>query len=107
VLTAPKVRARQRQKATSCSVNRIVTPSDGNSQGHMGDALNQLSLGHARSPAQPPLDYESGSSVSIPLAFGRPERLLDKPDELVAWARTKGLSPAPPFPTVIGAGGLA
>jgi DNA transformation protein len=41
----------------------------------------------AEAEAFPPLNYDKGGR-SIDLAFWRaPERLLDEPDELVAWAR--------------------
>lgn len=49
------------------------------------DDHNRDVLAEARS--SPPLNYEKGGST-IDLAFWRaPERLLDEPDELVAWAR--------------------
>ena len=41
----------------------------------------------AEAAAHPPLDYEKGGST-IALAFWRaPDRLMDDPDELLAWAR--------------------
>jgi DNA transformation protein len=49
------------------------------------DDRNRATFEEARS--FPPLDYRKGGT-SIDLAFWRaPERLLDEPDELVAWAR--------------------
>jgi DNA transformation protein len=49
------------------------------------DDHNRATFEEARS--FPPLDYRKGGA-SIDLAFWRaPERLLDEPDELVAWAR--------------------
>ena len=49
------------------------------------DEENTVAFEEAR--AYPPLAYEKGGR-SIDLAFWRvPERLLDEPDELLAWAR--------------------
>jgi DNA transformation protein len=49
------------------------------------DDLNRARF--AEAAAFPPLNYEKGGR-SIDLSFWRaPERLLDEPDELVAWAR--------------------
>lgn len=50
------------------------------------DDLNRAAFKEAE--ASPPLNYEKGGRL-IDLAFWRaPERLLDEPEELVAWART-------------------
>ncbi len=50
------------------------------------DDLNRAAFKEAE--AFPPLNYEKGGRL-IDLAFWRaPERLLDEPEELVAWART-------------------
>jgi len=50
------------------------------------DDLNREALQEAR--CLPPLNYEKGGRT-IDLSFWRaPERLLDDPDELLAWART-------------------
>jgi DNA transformation protein len=49
------------------------------------DDLNRTAFKEAE--AYPPLNYAKGGRA-IDLAFWRvPERLLDEPDELVAWAR--------------------
>src|SRR5262245_61726406 len=49
------------------------------------DDLNRATLKEAE--AFPPLNYAKGGEM-IDLAFWRvPERLMDEPDELVAWAR--------------------
>src|SRR2546423_12266249 len=49
------------------------------------DDLNSAAFEEARS--SPPLNYEKNGRT-IDLSFWRaPERLLDEPDELVAWAR--------------------
>ena len=49
------------------------------------DDLNRAAFKEAE--AFPPLNYEKGGRL-IDLAFWRaPERLLDEPDELVAWVR--------------------
>lgn len=49
------------------------------------DAFNKTLLQEARSA--PPLNYQK-QGQTIDLAFWRvPERLLDEPEELVAWAR--------------------
>jgi len=41
----------------------------------------------AEAASTPPLNYEKGGAT-IDLAFWRaPDRLLDEPDELIAWAR--------------------
>ncbi|MBL8688454.1 MAG: TfoX/Sxy family protein [Rhodospirillaceae bacterium] len=49
------------------------------------DDLNRVTFKEAE--AFPPLNYEK-KGETIDLAFWRvPERLLDEPDELVAWAR--------------------
>ncbi len=49
------------------------------------DAQNRMAFKEAE--ASPPLNYRK-KGATIDLAFWRvPERLLDEPDELVAWAR--------------------
>ncbi|MBV8391895.1 MAG: TfoX/Sxy family protein [Alphaproteobacteria bacterium] len=50
------------------------------------DEQNRETFREAR--ASPPLNYAKGGSL-IDLAFWRlPERLIDEPDELLAWARS-------------------